>query len=160
MRIVGYVLLAALGVLALLLLCAVVRTLCMKKKTSDYVPHPDAAREREYAEKLSRMVAYETVSHPDDPELEKFRGFHKLLAELYPTVHEKLEKNGDRRESPVLLGGQKPRETARPHVASGRCPRGGNVGARAVFRRYCRRKGLGARRFGHKVQRHGIFSGV
>ena len=92
MRIVGYVLLAALGVLALLLLCAVVRTLCMKKKTSDYVPHPDPAREREYAEKLSRMVAYETVSHPDDPELEKFRGFHALLAELYPTVHEKLEK--------------------------------------------------------------------
>ena len=92
MRVVGYVLLAALGVLALLLLAAVVRTLCMKKKTSDYTPHPDAAREREYAEKLSRMVAYETVSHPDDPELEKFRGFHKLLAELYPTVHEKLEK--------------------------------------------------------------------
>ena len=92
MRVVGYALLAALGVLALLLLCAVVRTLCMKKKTSDYVPHPDPAREREYAEKLSRMVAYETVSHPDDPELEKFRGFHALLAELYPTVHEKLEK--------------------------------------------------------------------
>ena len=92
MRVVGYVLLAALGVLALLLLAAVIRTLCMKKKTSDYTPHPDAAREREYAEKLSRMVAYETVSHPDDPELEKFRGFHKLLAELYPTVHEKLEK--------------------------------------------------------------------
>ena len=92
MRVVGYVLLAALGVLVLLLLAAVIRTLCMKKKTSDYTPHPDAAREREYAEKLSRMVAYETVSHPDDPELEKFRGFHKLLAELYPTVHEKLEK--------------------------------------------------------------------
>lgn len=92
MRVVGYVLLAALGVLVLLLLAAVIRTLCMKKKTSDYTPHPDAAREREYAEKLSRMVAYETVSHLDDPELEKFRGFHKLLAELYPTVHEKLEK--------------------------------------------------------------------
>lgn len=92
MRVVGYVLLAVLGVLVLLLLAAVIRTLCMKKKTSDYTPHPDAAREREYAEKLSRMVAYETVSHPDDPELEKFRGFHKLLAELYPTVHEKLEK--------------------------------------------------------------------
>ena len=92
MRVVGYVLLAALGVLVLLLLAAVIRTLCTKKKTSDYTPHPDAAREREYAEKLSRMVAYETVSHPDDPELEKFRGFHKLLAELYPTVHEKLEK--------------------------------------------------------------------
>ena len=84
MRVVGYVLLAALGVLVLLLLAAVIRTLCMKKKTSDYTPHPDAAREREYAEKLSRMVAYETVSHPDDPELEQFRGFHKLLAELYP----------------------------------------------------------------------------
>ena len=71
MRVVGYVLLAVLGVLVLLLLAAVIRTLCMKKKTSDYTPHPDAAREREYAEKLSRMVAYETVSHPDDPELEK-----------------------------------------------------------------------------------------
>ena len=52
MRVVGYVLLAALGVLVLLLLAAVIRTLCMKKKTSDYTPHPDAAREREYAEKL------------------------------------------------------------------------------------------------------------
>ena len=92
MKIIGYLLLTALGVLVLLLLAAVIRTLCMKKKTSDYTPHPDPEREREYAEKLSRMVAYETVSHPDDPELEKFRGFHKLLAELYPTVHEKLEK--------------------------------------------------------------------
>ena len=71
-----------LGVLALLLLAAVIRTLCMKKKTSDYTPHPDAAREREYAEKLSRMVAYETVSHPDDPELEKFRGFPSFLNPL------------------------------------------------------------------------------
>ena len=61
MRIVGYILLALLGVLALLLLAAVVRTLCMKKKTSDYTPHPDPEREREYA------VAYETVSHPDAP---------------------------------------------------------------------------------------------
>ena len=78
MRVVGYVLLAALGVLVLLLLAAVIRTLCMKEKTSDYTPHPDAAREREYAEKLSRMVAYETVSHPDDPELEKFRGREML----------------------------------------------------------------------------------
>ena len=34
MRVVGYVLLAALGVLALLLLAAVIRTLCMKKKSS------------------------------------------------------------------------------------------------------------------------------
>ena len=92
MKIIGYLLLTALGVLVLLLLAAVIRTLCMKKKTSDYTPHPDPAREREYAEKLSRMVAYETVSHPDDPELGKFRDFHALLAELYPTVHEKLEK--------------------------------------------------------------------
>ena len=69
MRVVGYVLLAALGVLVLFLLAAVIRTLCMKKKTSDYTPHPDAAREREYAEKLSRMVAYETVSHRKVPRL-------------------------------------------------------------------------------------------
>lgn len=69
-------------------------------------------------------------------------------------------KNGDRRESPVLLEGQKPRQAARAHVASGRCPGGGNVGARAVLRRHRRRQGLGPRRFRHKVQRHGLFPGV
>lgn len=159
MRVVGYVLLAALGVLVLLLLAAVIRTLCNEKKTSDYTPHPDAAREREYAEKLSRMVAYETVSHPDDPKLEKFRGFHKLLAELYPTVHEKLEKTEI--DGNLLFFWEGKTTTGRScscriRTLSG----GGNVGARAVLRRHRRRQGLGPRRFRHKVQRHGLFPGV
>ena len=92
MRVVGYVLLAALGVLVLLLLAAVIRTLCMKKKNLGLYAAPGRRARAGVCGKSSRMVAYETVSHPDDPELEKFRGFHKLLAELYPTVHEKLEK--------------------------------------------------------------------
>ena len=44
MRVVGYVLLAALGVLVLLLLAAVIRTLCTKKKTSDYAAPGRRAR--------------------------------------------------------------------------------------------------------------------
>ena len=79
---------AALSPLAI----ALARTALMPNKTSDYKPEPDAQRVERYAEKLSEMVRYDTVSDPTDAQLEKFLGFHKLLAELFPLVHEKLEK--------------------------------------------------------------------
>ncbi len=44
MRVVGYVLLAALGVLVLLLLAAVIRTLCMKKNLGLYAAPGRRAR--------------------------------------------------------------------------------------------------------------------
>ncbi len=87
-----WILLALLIILFLLLLAAVVRTLRIPKKTSDYVPSPDPERAESYAEKLSRMVQYETVSVPDTDQREKFLGFHKVLEELFPLVHRKLEK--------------------------------------------------------------------
>ena len=71
---------------------AVVRTLLMPKKVSDYKPMPDKERMELYAQKLSEMVRCETVSDPNDPQIEKFLGFHKKLEELFPLVHEKLEK--------------------------------------------------------------------
>lgn len=111
---VGYALLAILGLAVLLLLIAVLHTVFMTKKTSDYVPAPDEERAMNYGKKLSAMVSYETVSHPGDPELEKFRGFHELLAELFPLVHEKLQKTeidgnllfywkGRKSDSPMVL---------------------------------------------------------
>ena len=87
-----WVLLGLAGLVLCLLLIAVVRTLFTPSKTSDYVPRPDPERAETYAKKLSRMIQYETVSVPDTDLREKFLGFHKVLEELFPLVHARLEK--------------------------------------------------------------------
>ena len=87
-----YILLGILGVLLLLVLAAVIRTLCTPKKRSDWMPTGDAERERTYAEILAKMVRYETVSYKGQIQREKFLGFHKILEELFPLVHQNLEK--------------------------------------------------------------------
>ncbi|MBQ0017928.1 MAG: M20/M25/M40 family metallo-hydrolase [Clostridiales bacterium] len=85
-----------------------------EKKVSEYVPAIDSIREAEYAEKLARMVRYETVSYPDTDQREKFLGFHKVLEELFPLVHSSLEKTeidgnllffwkGNSSEKPMVL---------------------------------------------------------
>lgn len=48
-------------------------------------------REREYAEKLSKMIQCETISVKDVPNKEKFDQFHVLLRELFPLVFTKCE---------------------------------------------------------------------
>ena len=114
MRIAMWVLLGILGVLVLLLLIAVIRTALKKRKVSAWKPKQEPEREKEYAGKLSRMVQYETVSRVGELQREKFLGFHELLAELFPLVHEKLEKTeiegsllfywkGKKHDKPVVL---------------------------------------------------------
>lgn len=87
-----WVILALLGLLVLLLLVAVVRTLLIPSQKSTYIPKPDPERAMELAKKLSRMVRYDTVSVPDTNQREKFLGFHQILEELFPLVHARLEK--------------------------------------------------------------------
>ena len=89
--IVLWVLLGLAGLALALLLLAVLHTLLIPAKKSTYVPAPDPRAEA-YARTLSRMVQYDTVSVPDTDQREKFLGFHRLLEELFPLVHEKLEK--------------------------------------------------------------------
>ena len=66
------------------------------------------------AQKLSKMIQYDTTSHANVHEEEKFLGFHKVLEELFPLVHEKLERTvidgnllyywkGKSSEKPILL---------------------------------------------------------
>lgn len=86
------ILLLLLLIIVALLLIAVVRTILIGTKTTNYEYSKDNKRIDEYSNKLSRMVQFETVSHPDNPEVEKFRNFHKLLEELFPNVFSKLEK--------------------------------------------------------------------
>lgn len=86
------ILLCILGLVILLLLIAVIRTLLIPSKKSTYTPAPDEQRALSYAQKLSRMVHYETVSVPNTDQRDKFLGFHRLLEELFPLVHQRLEK--------------------------------------------------------------------
>lgn len=79
-------------IIAALLLVAVIRTLFIKSKTSDYKPNEDEEEALRLANKLSEMIKYDTTSHAGVDEAEKFRGFHKVLEELFPLVHKNLEK--------------------------------------------------------------------
>ena len=41
---------------------------------------------KEYADTLSRMIRAETISETDQVDVSKFRRFHDLLRELFPSV--------------------------------------------------------------------------
>lgn len=93
-----YALLALVLALVLCLAVAVIRTLLLPKKTTNYKHSDDEKRIDEYAEKLSKMVQVETVSSRNDPQVEKFINFHKLLEDLFPNVFsvcEKIEIDGN-----------------------------------------------------------------
>ncbi len=112
--IVLWILLGCLGLVLLLLLVAVIRTLLIPGKQSDYRPDPDPERAEAYARKLSAMVRCDTVSVPDEDQREKFLAFHRVLEELFPLVHGTLEKTeidgsllfywkGEKSDRPLVL---------------------------------------------------------
>lgn len=80
-----------LGILLVLLLIALIRTLVQGRKTSTYVPAPDSEKEIACAKKLSAMVQCETISVRGVAEPEKFRRFHQVMKDLYPTVFNHCE---------------------------------------------------------------------
>ena len=95
---------------------ALAKTIMTPRKTADYKPVSDPGREMLYAEKLSEMIKYETVSVLGEIQREKFLGFHKVLEELFPLVHANLEKTeingslmfkwtGKNHDKPVVLMG-------------------------------------------------------
>ena len=111
-----YIFLGLIGLLLLLVLIAVVRTLISPAKSADWEPKEDPAREEEYAKKLSEMVRFETVSYKGEIQREKFLEFHKILEKLFPLVHQHLEKTeidgsllyywkGKKSDKPVVLMG-------------------------------------------------------
>lgn len=96
------------------LLIAVVRALCMPRKTSDYRAPAEDDYARALADKLSTMIRCDTTSHANVHEEENFLAFHRELERLFPLVHEKLERTvidgnllyywkGESREKPILL---------------------------------------------------------
>lgn len=108
------IILALLGILLICLLIAVVRTLMIPKKKTEYHLSDDAKRIDIYSQKLARMVQKETISNREDTSIEKFLEFHKLLEELFPKVFAACEKveidgnlllkwKGKSSEKPILL---------------------------------------------------------
>ena len=108
------------GVLVLLVLIAVVRTLVSPRKTSGYQPpQTDGAEALRLAGKLSKMIQVDTTSHAGGDDPARFRAFHKTLAELFPRVFSQLEKteiDGN------LLFYWKGRSQERPNGATRRFP--------------------------------------
>lgn len=92
MKYIGLALLLIIALILILLLLAVIHTLLIPNKKSKYVAPSADARAEEYAKKLSRMIQCETVSSSDIEDYSKFYEFHKLLEELFPLVHQHLEK--------------------------------------------------------------------
>ena len=110
----GLIILILFGLLLLLILVSLIRTLFMPSLKSGYVPAPDPERADRYAEKLSRMIRAETVSVPGEDQREKFLAFHRELESLFPRVHTELEKTeidgnllfrwkGKSQDKPVVL---------------------------------------------------------
>ena len=87
-----WILLTIFGLLAALLLAALIRALLTPTKSSSYAPAPDEKEALRLAEKLSAMVRCETVSVPEKDLRDKFLAFHQVLEGLFPLVHERLEK--------------------------------------------------------------------
>ena len=114
--IVLYVILGIIGLLLLLVIIALLRTVITPSKKPEWEPRRDTARENEYAEKLAEMVRFETVSYKGQIRREHFLEFHKILEKLFPLVHENLEKTeidgsllfywkGKSSERPLILMG-------------------------------------------------------
>lgn len=92
MIVIGYLALALICALVSCLLIAVIRMLLMPRKHTHYQLSGDQERIDVYAKKLSEMVKVETISSRDNPDVEKFRAFHKVLEELFPAVFKRCEK--------------------------------------------------------------------
>lgn len=92
MKIVFGILLGAVLLVVALLLIALLRTLLTPGKVSAYKAPAADERAMNYAKLLSEMVKCDTTSHDGEHTFEKYAAFHKVLEQLFPTVHEKLEK--------------------------------------------------------------------
>ena len=114
MKYIGLFLLAVLCLLLVLLLAAVIRTLFLKSKVSEYKAPKADDRALDYAEKLSEMIQCDTTSYDSVYDYERFAKFHALLAELFPLVHRDLEKTdlegnllfywkGKKHDKPIVL---------------------------------------------------------
>lgn len=89
------ILLILLGIIALLAVICVIRTLTIKPTAAKNasVPLENSPRAEEYGQRLAEMIRCETISGRYDPDRSKFYAFHDTLEGLFPNIHAKCEKH-------------------------------------------------------------------
>ena len=92
MKTILLILAAVLALLIVLLLIAVIHTLLIPSRKSSYTAPKETEKARMLAEKLSRMIQYDTTSHAGVHEEEKFLSFHKLLGSCFHSSTNSLKK--------------------------------------------------------------------
>ena len=128
-----YIIFGVLGIIAVLLIIAVIRTLSIKAPAIGECKTEISEEEIETAaKKLGDMVRVPTVSKNEDEDLSQFYKYHEVLEELFPNVHKTFEKtvlNGtllfkwqgtDPSRRPILFMGHQDVVTANDH--GWKCP--------------------------------------
>ena len=88
-----YIIFGILGIIAVLLGIAVIRTLMIKAPAIGECKTEISEEEIETAaKKLGDMVRVPTVSKNEDEDLSEFYKYHEVLEELFPNVHRTFEK--------------------------------------------------------------------
>ncbi|MBQ2302596.1 MAG: hypothetical protein II254_05060, partial [Oscillospiraceae bacterium] len=88
-----YIIFGILGIIAVLLGIAVIRTLMIKAPAIGECKTKISEEEIETAaKKLGDMVRVPTVSKNEDEDLSQFYKYHEVLEELFPNVHKTFEK--------------------------------------------------------------------
>ena len=87
-----YIIFGILGIIAVLLGIAVIRTLMIKAPAIGECKTKISEEEIETAaKKLGDMVRVPTVSKNEDEDLSQFYKYHEVLEELFPNVHKTFE---------------------------------------------------------------------
>lgn len=88
------IVIAILICILVVLLIAIVRSICLKPTLAKEMTFDvDASTiDLEYGKRLKKMIQCNTVSNRFNNDISKFIEFHKVLEELFPNVHETLEK--------------------------------------------------------------------
>ncbi len=91
-HIIGYIGLGMAGILVILLAAAVINTLRIKlPPPASPLAHSIATAVR-HGERLARMIRIPSLSKREDEDLSEFRRLHRTIEELFPLVHERLER--------------------------------------------------------------------
>ena len=88
LKIIGIIL----GIIVLLLIVCIIRTLMLPSKTTYYEESKDEKRIDKYAKILQKMIQVETVSNPNKADPDKFRKLHTVMEQLFPGVFGMCEK--------------------------------------------------------------------
>lgn len=89
-----YSLLALLAIVVVLLLICLGRALALKPTPARDAKITKKADDRDlaYGHRLGKMLACETISERERPNLEKFQALHRVLEELFPNIHTSCER--------------------------------------------------------------------